>query len=241
MNDKENNKYSVLNELTDSLGVSTASVLQAKQSVGLQRDKRTPVCEVVSKTRRRTALMEEGQSTESKKVGYEQRSSRLNDQGSADQGLDESRRDEFNQLLAKGIYLLGMREHGVQELTDKLNARSESVDVVLAVIDELIENDYLSDERFTESYIRSRTNRGFGPIKIKSELKSKGISNRLIGEFLDGGSAHWFDVARDLYTKKYVSVKAKDYKEWTKRARFIQSRGFTMEHIQAVMPSADFY
>jgi len=91
------------------------------------------------------------------------------------------------------------------------------------------------------TYLMNDLLKAFGPIKIKAELKSKGISNRLVGEFLDGGSAHWFDVARELYSKKYTSAKAKDYKEWTKRARFIQSRGFTMEHIQTVMPSADFY
>jgi len=241
MNNKENNKHSILSELSDSLGVSAASMLQAKQSEEVQSDKKAFVNASANKTRRRSALIEEGQSTESKTLGYEQRYSRLSDLGGVDQDLGESRRDEFNKLLAKGVYLLGMREHGVQELTDKLNAKSESTDVVLAVIDELLEHDYLSDERFTQSYIRSRTNRGFGPIKIKAELKSKGITNRLIGEFLDVGSAHWFDVARGLYSKKYSIAKAKDYKEWTKRARFIQSRGFNMEHIQAVMPSADFY
>ena len=252
----KNNKPSIFNELNDSLGVgavgvSNASMIKAKQQpvcdIDLVEDSEAQANEKAlnseseGKIRRRSALIEDGQSTQVKQVGYEQRNSRLTEQGEVDQSLGENRRDEFNQLLAKGIYLLGMREHGVQELTDKLNARSESADVVLAVIDELLENGYLSDERFTESYIRSRTNRGFGPIKIKSELKSKGITGRLIGEFLDGGSAHWFDVARELYDKKYTSERAKDYKEWTKRARFIQSRGFTMEHIQAVMPSADFY
>ena len=143
-------------------------------------------------------------------------------------------------MLAKGVYLLGMREHSVQEMTDKLTARSDAVDVVLAVIDELLENTYLSNERFSESYVRSRRNKGFGPVKIRVELKTKGISGRLASEHLQAESPEWIDVAREQYKKKYRS-KAENYKEWTKRARFMQSRGFTMEHIQAVLPSADFY
>ena len=48
-------------------------------------------------------------------------------------------------------------------------------------------------------------------------------------------------MAREQYEKKYGVKPLDSYKEWTKRARFMQGRGFTMEHIQAVMPSADFY
>jgi len=193
------------------------------------------------KTRRRSALAQDGTPADVKTIGFEQRSARLNEEGHADDELVDGTADEFNKLLAKGVYMLGMREHSTQEMLDKLNARSESSDVVLAVVDELLENDYLSDERFTQSYVRSRANRGFGPIKIKAELKSKGISSRLIGDYLDGGSSQWFDVAREQYEKKYSSVNVKDYKEWTKRARFLQGRGFTMEHIQAVQPSSGFY
>ena len=133
-----------------------------------------------------------------------------------------------------------MREHSIDELTNKLNAKSEFADIVLAVIDELLENKYLSNERFTQSYIRSRANRGFGPIKIRAELKSKGIGGRLIGEFLDMNSPEWFDFARTQYQKKYANRLVTDYKEWSKRARFMQSRGFSMEHIQVVVPSLEW-
>ena len=89
--------------------------------------------------------------------------------------------------------------------------------------------------------MRSRRNKGFGPVKISAELKTKGIKSRLIAEYLHGESPEWIDVAREQYEKKYRSSRAENYKEWTKRARFMQSRGFNMEHIQAVLPSADFY
>lgn len=191
---------------------------------------------VPNKTRRRSALSAEAETSDVKLVGYESRAERLGDESD---GLG-SNKDEFNRLLAKGVYLLGMREHSVYELTNKLNAKTEFPDVVLAVIDELLENDYVSDTRFAESYVRSRASRGFGPIKIRAELSGKGVRNSLIGESVDSGSSSWFDVAREQYEKKYRTAAA-DYKEWTKRARFLQSRGFSMEHIQAVQPSSGFY
>jgi len=148
---------------------------------------------------------------------------------------------EFNRLMAKGIRLLAMREHSLKEINDKLSAKALSKEMVAAVLDELIENNYVSDERFAESYVRSRANRGFGPIKIRMELKNKGISNQLIAEYLDMDSAIWLDSARNQYHKKYGDDAISDYNTWTKRARFMQSRGFTAEHIQISLPAVNFY
>jgi regulatory protein len=167
---------------------------------------------------------------------------------------------EFNELFARGLRLLAMREHSVKELTKKLFDKSEKSlkvddaddadgsnssnssdrakvsDAIHAVIDDLLEKKYLSDERFTEVYIRSRGNRGFGPIKIEAELKSKGVSNNLIQDHLDKGAALWFDNAKAQYQKKYADSPINDYSAWTKRANFMQSRGFTMEQIQVTVP-----
>jgi regulatory protein len=182
---------------------------------------------------------------------------------------------EFNDVFARGLRLLAMREHSVKELTTKLFARlegsqkadgfqkaggsrkaegshgaditeedgnvdsgdiSQGSDVIYAVIDDLLEKKYLSDERFTESYIRARGNRGFGPVKIKAELKNKGVSNNLIQDYLDPGSAIWFDNAQTQYQKKYGDTPISDYSAWSKRARFMQSRGFNMEQIQVTVP-----
>jgi len=195
-----------------------------------------------NKKRRKSTLIQESQSAESIEViGYSARLERINDSESQDHNhVNNEEKQEFNRLFAKGVYLLSMREHSVQELTDKLKLKSEFSDIVYAVIDELIENKYLSDERFAESYVRSRANKGFGPIKIRTELKTKGINNVLIGDYLDMNSPIWFDNAREQYHKKYGEELATDYKEWSKRARFMQSRGFNMEHIQVIMPSPEF-
>ena len=148
---------------------------------------------------------------------------------------------EFNALMARGMRVLAMREHSIYELTNKLSEKALSQDVLNEVLDELIANNYVSDERFAESYIRSRANRGFGPIKIRAELNKKGISNQLISDHLDVSSAIWLDNARDQYQKKYTDRAIADYKVWTKRARFMQSRGFTAEQIQGSLPAVEYF
>jgi regulatory protein len=143
---------------------------------------------------------------------------------------------EFNELFARGVRLLAMREHSVKEITNKLFDKSENTSTIYAVVDELQEKKYLSDERFTEGYIRARSNRGFGPVKIQSELKTKGVADILIQYYLDESASVWFDIAKSQYQKKYGETAIGDYSAWTKRARFMQSRGFTMEQIHVAVP-----
>jgi regulatory protein len=147
---------------------------------------------------------------------------------------------EYDRLLSKGIRLLSMREHSVQEMITKLSVKCDSLDTLHVVIERLLESKYLSDERFTESYVRSRTNRGFGPTKIKSELSQKGIKNNMIDDYLDVSSSIWHENAQNQYRKKYGDGSVSDYNTWAKRARFLQSRGFTMEQIQVTVPSVDY-
>jgi len=155
-------------------------------------------------------------------------------------GLSDEAKKEFNRLFLSGMRLLATREHSVKEIVDKLLSKTEFSDIAYAVVDELLENKYLSDQRFAESYIRSRASKGFGPVKIRSELKNKGISDQLIDEYMDMGSAAWFDAARVQHHKKYGDAPVSDYNHWTKRARFMQSRGFTMEQIQVTLPRLEF-
>lgn len=163
-------------------------------------------------------------------------------QPSALEQLIDPEKEDFNKVLARGMRLLAIREHSVLELTQKLIGKFEEVDActIYAVVDELVNLKYLSDERFAETYVRSRGNKGFGPVKIKAELKSKGVSNSLIQDHLKESSGQWFDNAERQYLKKYGDGAVTDYNTWTKRARFMQSRGFTMEHIHVTLPKVEF-
>lgn len=147
----------------------------------------------------------------------------------------DSRKKEYHRVLAKAVHLLSMREHSVKEIKDKLAKKCDNLEIVQAVVDELIEKKYLSNSRFAESYVRSRRSKGFGPTKIRIELTSKGIDSGMADDYLNANSSIWFEIAEAQRDKKYRDEAIRDYNTWSKRARFLQSRGFTMDHIHSVL------
>ena len=129
------------------------------------------------------------------------------------------------------IGLLARREHSRKELATKLAKRCEQIDID-GILDELEKQGYLSDQRFTESFIRMRCSQGHGEIRIRFDLKQKGVSSDLISAMLEQCEIDWFEQASDLYQRKYrIPLDGKDYKERGKRIRYMSQRGFTMDQI----------
>ena len=96
---------------------------------------------------------------------------------------------------------MARREHSAYELATKL-ARRYKTAVVDPIVDELTENGELSDRRFAESLVRSRFNRGFGPIYISKELHSKGVEAQLAKECIGVFDGEWQARAKEVLEKK---------------------------------------
>ena len=54
------------------------------------------------------------------------------------------------------LHMLAAREHSTQELHQKLIKRKFDVSEIESTLNELIANNYLSDERYAEVAVRSR-------------------------------------------------------------------------------------
>jgi len=134
---------------------------------------------------------------------------------------------------------LSRREHASHELSQKLLAKGYESDDVLAALTRLSDQGLLSDERFTEAFINQRINRGSGPLKIRAELRQKGISDAMIGTFLDERDKHWQESAKAVRNKKYGSELPVDLKEKARQSRFLQSRGFSSEQTRYAMEHID--
>ncbi|HDH17154.1 MAG TPA: regulatory protein RecX, partial [Gammaproteobacteria bacterium] len=80
----------------------------------------------------------------------------------------------------RAMDLLARREHGITELSRKLKTKGFEPELVDEVIQELVNDNLVSDQRFCESMIHSRFNRGHGPVKVRYELRSKGIADQII-------------------------------------------------------------
>ncbi len=132
--------------------------------------------------------------------------------------------------------LLARREHGFKELVRKLSVRFPQASVIEALT-RLREERLQNDERFVESYVYSRQQRGYGPVRIKSELFQKGIDSELIGQYLLEQEEHWNELASDVKERKFGSQPSGDAKERARQSRFLAQRGFSMSQIYSTFSS----
>ena len=92
---------------------------------------------------------------------------------------------------------------------------------------QLIDDNLLSDSRFTEAFISSRKEQGKGPLRIESELQARGIDEALISSHLmNVDDNEWSKIAYDALEKKLGKGKQVDYDKKLKFMRFLSNRGF---------------
>lgn len=126
------------------------------------------------------------------------------------------------------LRLLARREHSRKELRQKLARRGE-ISVIDAVLDQLEDNGYLSDQRFTESFVRMRVAQGHGLVRISFDLKQKGIDPALLEQALKCEPVDWCAHAADVCARKFNRTVTADYKVQAKQLRYMTQRGFSMD------------
>ncbi len=83
--------------------------------------------------------------------------------------------------------------------------------------------------------IRARRRRGYGPVRIRGELREKGVVDEVIERWLDVGSHDWTEEVKRVRQRKYGAGMPKNMSERAKQARFLQYRGFTFDQIQQAL------
>ncbi|OED45060.1 hypothetical protein ACH42_05905 [Endozoicomonas sp. (ex Bugula neritina AB1)] len=145
--------------------------------------------------------------------------------------------------LAKSVRLAAMdllarREHSFAELTRKL-AQRFSEQVVFEQLSRLRDEKLQSDERFVESYVYSRQQKGYGPMRIRSDLLQNGLASDLISEYVIDDDDCWECMAIELKIRKFGVTIPTDYKVRAKQQRFLMQRGFTFYQISKSFQSID--
>ena len=139
-----------------------------------------------------------------------------------------------NELRAFAYRLLGRREYSVFELGQRIRQKWSGVEGVEDLAEQLLEalqvENLLSDERFVESFVRSRVSRHQGPLKIKAALRGKGVSDALVSMELEARGGEWTDLATEWLERNHVGPI--DFEMKKKLYRRLANRGFT--HGQAM-------
>ncbi len=162
-------------------------------------------------------------------------SDRFPEGDSSDLGLDSDTKSagtavsEARQIAMRA---LANREHSGGELASKLERKGVDREIAHLVISELAESDLQSDERFTESFVRSRVERGYGPIMIRQELRQKEVGDDLIDTHLTRDHAFWATRAAMAIEKRFRH-QPESREEWGRQARYLSRRGFSADLIYA--------
>jgi len=133
------------------------------------------------------------------------------------------------------VRYLTRREYGIEELRQKLLQRGSDQAIAEKVVSDLADENLVSDQRFTEMYIRTRMRRLFGPLKIRGELRSRGISDFLIAQELSFEQETWFENASQWAEKRCHGEL--DYAGRVKIYRALMNRGFTHEQTNVALDS----
>jgi regulatory protein len=150
--------------------------------------------------------------------------------------LTELEQGDPNSSYAYAITLLARRDYSSGELSRKLAERGYLEHAVVPVVEELLASNKLNDDRYSQNFVAYRARRGHGPARIRSQLKTVGLNRETIDEAVKGEDAPDFlALARSVRARKFGSELPRDRKERARQARFLQYRGFSTDHIRAVL------
>ena len=143
------------------------------------------------------------------------------------------------EITAVAIRYLSNRDYSRWELRSKLLVKSFAPEDVDIVLDNLEEKGYQSDERFAETFLRSRVSRGDGPFKIKMQLNQKGVAETLIEQLFNDSDINWLEQAHRVRRKHFGDQLPTDNKSLSKQMRYLRNKGFHQQHIDAVLNGTD--
>lgn len=139
-------------------------------------------------------------------------------------------------LRERAMNYLARREHSRAELAQKLArklAPHEEADAIDALLDQLEQENLLSNSRYAEALAHSRAGR-HGSVRLKSELREKGVPEAILAEVLGQARDTDLAAARAVWQKKFGGLPV-DAKERAKQQRFLLARGFPADVVRRVV------
>lgn len=130
--------------------------------------------------------------------------------------------------------LLARREHGHVELARKLLLRGADADMIEVELQRLTEDGLLSEQRYLESYIRSRANAGRGPMRIREELTQRGLQRGDVEQALNAADIDWDENMRELWQRRFTG-QVVDLKDKAKQSRFLAQRGYEADAVRRLL------
>lgn len=139
---------------------------------------------------------------------------------------DDAPAGRGSELEAVALRLLARREHSREELRAKLAARSFPAEEIDELLARLAEQRLQSDERYAEAYSRQRVTAGYGPLRIRAELRQRGVDEVVTDRCLEPFEARWPELLDAQRQRRFGEAPPADRADWLRQARHLEQRGF---------------
>ena len=100
------------------------------------------------------------------------------------------------------------------------------------VIAHCVQQKWLDDQRYAGMFLRSRSQKGYGPRRIEQELRQRGVHSDAITQALFDSDIDWSALAVRVAERRFGSSLPTDRLQRSKVIRFMLYRGFYQEDIQ---------
>ena len=140
--------------------------------------------------------------------------------------------------LQKAEHYCAYQERSQQEVRDKLYEWGLWPQAVEKVISQLIETNFLNEERFAKAYVKGKfKQKAWGRVKIKQGLKFKKLPDVLIKKaLLTIDADDYLVMLAKVLNKKAALIKEKDdYKRRYKLQQYAMSRGYESDLIADIL------
>jgi regulatory protein len=101
-----------------------------------------------------------------------------------------------------------------------------------AALDRLAADGALDEERMMAAYVAERAGKGFGPLRIRAELRERGLPDDRIETHLGSMADDWPARLADAHDRRFGSGRPSDGADYGRRGRFLEQRGFPTEMIR---------
>ena len=147
-----------------------------------------------------------------------------------------------DQVLDKMAKFCAYQERCVKDVKDKLRTFDIPQEAKDKILEYLLENRFVNDERFAKSFVRGKINQsGWGVNKIRFHLIQKGIDKELIDEVLGQTDEEFYRQRLvDVLKTKAKTVKAdSDFEKKRKLAAYAMQKGFEAALVWEVLKELD--
>lgn len=138
----------------------------------------------------------------------------------------------------KAVAWLARREHTGDELKDKLGKLGFAREAAEAAVAGLARDGLQSDRRYVEAFVRSRIRQGKGPVRIRADLRRRGLAVVAIESAIEAAHTDWAALARAVRQRKF-GQRRPEFEDKARQVRFLRYRGFDAEQIAAAFASTD--